>query len=167
LIFDLEKKNRRFFASLRMTILIFGTASHLTILLNVQSKKKAGRPPKVSDLQPAALYITSYISNTPVLTLARFLICPSIQSWHLFRKSKSERVYKILREYWLRRITIIIMLKIVLGKKGKLIVDGTIIEVARLSRLKTKKIKRVSGKKILGKKKEENIQRAFKERDRR
>jgi hypothetical protein len=38
------------------------------------------------------------------------------------------------------------MLKIVLGKKGKLIVDGTIIEVARLSRAKTKKIKRVSGK---------------------
>jgi hypothetical protein len=70
---------------------------HLTILLNVQSKKKAGRPPKVSDLQLAALYITSYISNTPILTLARFLICPSIQSWHLFRKSKSER----------RRITII------------------------------------------------------------
>ncbi|EEP61356.1 hypothetical protein [Sulfurihydrogenibium yellowstonense] len=71
------------------------------ILLNIQSKKKAGRPPKVSDLQLAALYITSYISNTPILTLARFLIYPSIQSWHLFRKSKSERVYKILREYWL------------------------------------------------------------------
>jgi hypothetical protein len=34
----------------------------------------------------------------------------------------------------------------VLGKKGKLIVDGTVIEVARLSRAKTKKIKRVSGK---------------------
>lgn len=119
---------------------------HLTILLNIQSKKKAGRPPKVSDLQLAALYITSYISNTPILTLARFLIYPSIQSWHLFRKSKSERVYKILREYWLRRITIIMILKIVLGKKGKLIVDGTIIEVARLSRAKTKKIKRVSGK---------------------
>jgi hypothetical protein len=106
LIFDLEKKNRRFFASLRMTILIFGTASHLTILLNIQPKKKAGRPSKVSDLQLAALYITSYISNTPILTLSRFLICPSIQSWHLFRKSKSERVYKILREYWLRRVTI-------------------------------------------------------------
>jgi len=27
--------------------------------LNIQSKKKAGRPPKVSDLQLAALYITS------------------------------------------------------------------------------------------------------------
>jgi len=38
------------------------------------------------------------------------------------------------------------ILKIVLEKKRKLIVDGTIIEVARLSRAKTKKIKRVSGK---------------------
>ncbi|MBX0312654.1 MAG: hypothetical protein JHC31_12955 [Sulfurihydrogenibium sp.] len=46
------------------------------------------------------MYIASYISNAPILTLARFLIHPSIQSWHLFRKSKSERVYKILREYW-------------------------------------------------------------------
>jgi len=45
------------------------------------------------------------------------------------------------------------MLKIVLGKKGKLIVDGTIIEVARLSRAKTKKIKRVSGKRYWVKRK--------------
>jgi len=34
-------------------------SEHLTILLNIRSKKKAGRPPKVSDLQLAALYITS------------------------------------------------------------------------------------------------------------
>jgi hypothetical protein len=60
-------------------------SEYLTILLNIQPKKKAGRSPKVSDLQLAALYITSYVSNTPVLTLARFLICPSIQSWYLFR----------------------------------------------------------------------------------
>jgi hypothetical protein len=37
--------------------------------------------------------------------------------------------------------------KIVLGEKGKLIVDGTIIEIVRLNRVKTKKMKRVSGKK--------------------
>jgi hypothetical protein len=69
------------------------------IPLNIQSRKKAGRPPKVSDLQLAALYITSYISNTPILTLARFLICPSIQSWHLFRKSKSKRVFEKKKAY--------------------------------------------------------------------
>jgi hypothetical protein len=133
-------------------------SEHLTILLNIQSKKKADRPPKVYDLQLAALYIISYILNTPILTLARFLICPSIQSWYLFRKSKSEKVYKILRKYWLRRITIIMILKIVFVKKRKFIVDGTIIEVARLNRVKTKKIKKSFRKKILGKKKEENIQ---------
>ena len=66
------------------------------------------------------LTILLNISNTPILTLARFPIYPSIQSWHLFRKSKSERVYKILREYWLRRITIIMIFKIVLGKKENL-----------------------------------------------
>jgi hypothetical protein len=99
---------------------LYRISGHLTILLNIQSKRKAGRSPKVSDLQLAALYITSYVSNTPVFTLVRFLIYPSIQSWYLFRKSKSERVYKILREYWLRRITVIMILKIVLGKKESL-----------------------------------------------
>jgi len=38
-------------------------------------------------------------------------------------------------------------------EKRKLIVDGTIIEVARLSRAKTKKIKRVSGKRYWVKRK--------------
>jgi hypothetical protein len=47
-------------------------SEHLTMLLNIQPKKKADRPPKVSDLQLAALYIISYISNTPILTLRVF-----------------------------------------------------------------------------------------------
>jgi len=81
------------------------------------------------------LTILLNISNTPILTLVRFLIYPSIQSWHLFRKSKSERVYKILREYWLRRITIIMILKIVLGKKGKLIKNFNL--VSRWRKIKT------------------------------
>jgi hypothetical protein len=102
-------------------------SEHLTILLNIKQVDHLRY--LIYNLQ---FYNHTYISNAPILTLARFLIYPSIQSWHLFRKSKSERVYKILREYWLRRITIIIMLKIVLGKK-----------------------------------KEENIQRAFEEKDRR
>jgi hypothetical protein len=39
----------------------------LTFYLGVdQEKKKAGRPPKVSDLQLCALFILSYITNTPV-----------------------------------------------------------------------------------------------------
>jgi len=47
-------------------------SEHLTMLLNIQPKKKADRPPKVSDLQLAALYIISYISNTPILILRLF-----------------------------------------------------------------------------------------------
>jgi hypothetical protein len=57
-------------------------SEYLTMLLNIQPKKKAGRPLKVSDLQLAALYIISYISNTPILILrvfqnSRKLIFPS------------------------------------------------------------------------------------------
>jgi len=38
----------------------------LTFYLGVdQEKKKTGRPPKVSDLQLCALFILSYITNTP------------------------------------------------------------------------------------------------------
>jgi hypothetical protein len=49
----------------------------LTFYLGIdQEKKKAGRPPKVSDLQLCALIILSYITNTPVFTLAEFLIDP-------------------------------------------------------------------------------------------
>jgi hypothetical protein len=44
------------------------------------------------------------------------------------------------------------ILKIVLGKKGKLIADGTIIEVARLSRAKTKKDKKSFRKKDIKRK---------------
>jgi len=54
-----------------------------------QEKKKAGRPPKVSDLQLCALFILSYITNTPVFTLAKSLIDPNIKSYHIFRKTRT------------------------------------------------------------------------------
>ena len=75
----------------------------------------------------------------PVLNLARLLIDPSIQSWHLFRKSRTQRVYKLLREYMINRALLIILLKLILGKKVKLIIDGTILEVAKVSRARTQK----------------------------
>jgi len=109
-------------------------------------RKKAGRNPKISDLQLCSLYILSYITNMPVLNLARLLIDPSIQSWHLFRRSRTERIYKLLREYMLNRALSIILLKLLLGKKVKLIIDGTILEVAKVSRARTQKIRRFSGK---------------------
>jgi hypothetical protein len=58
-----------------------------------------GRPPKVSDLQIACLYVFSYITNTPVFNLAKILIDPPIQSYHLFRKYRTVRVYKLLELY--------------------------------------------------------------------
>ncbi len=66
------------------------------ILPDYEKKVKVGRPPKVSDLQIACLYVLSYITNTPVFNLAKILIDPSIQSYHLFRKYRTSRVYKLL-----------------------------------------------------------------------
>jgi len=114
---------------------------------------KVGRTPKVSDVQLCALYILSYITNIPVLNLAKTLIDSSIQSWHLFRKERTKRIYKLLREYMQNRAMSIIFLKLLLGEKVRLIVDGTILEVAKLSRARTQKIKRFSGKAFWGKKK--------------
>jgi hypothetical protein len=76
----------------------------LTFYLGIdQEKKKAGRPPKVSDLQLCALFILSYITNTPVFTLAKSLIDPNIKSYHLFRKTRTQKVYRLLKEYRNRR----------------------------------------------------------------
>ncbi|MCS6876424.1 MAG: hypothetical protein NZM36_06160, partial [Aquificaceae bacterium] len=48
-------------------------------------KPKAGRKPKISDQQIMTLFILSYLTHSPVLTLARLLIDPSINSYHIFR----------------------------------------------------------------------------------
>jgi len=40
----------------------------------------------------------------------------------------------------------IILVKLLLGKKVKLRIDGTILEVAKVSRARTQKIRRFSGK---------------------
>jgi len=106
---------------------------------SILQHKKAGRKPKISDAELCSLYVLSYITNMPVLNLARLLIDPSIQSWHLFRKSRTQRVYKLLREYMINRALLIILLKLILGKKVKLIIDGTILEVAKVSRARTQK----------------------------
>jgi len=51
-----------------------------------------------------------------------------------------------LKEYRNRRILSILFVKLLLGKKVKLIVDGTILEVASLNRARIQRIKRFSGK---------------------
>jgi len=51
-----------------------------------------------------------------------------------------------LKEYRNRRVLNILFAKLLLGKKVKLIVDGTILEVANLNRARTQRIKWFSGK---------------------
>ena len=67
-------------------------------ILNVPTAK-AGSHPKLPDIHIAAIFILYYITNTKVHTLAQLLIDPSIQSWHIFRRYRLKRVYRILREY--------------------------------------------------------------------
>jgi hypothetical protein len=92
------------------------------------------------------------------------LIDPNIKSYHLFRKTRTQRVYRLLKEYRNRRILSILFVKLLLGKKVKLIVDGTILEVANLNRARTQRIKRFSGKAFWGKKKRNLYSEHYKER---
>jgi hypothetical protein len=71
---------------------------------------------------------------------------PNIKSYHLFRKTRTQKVYRLLKEYRNTRILSILFAKLLLGEKVKLIVDGTILEVANLNRARTQRIKRFSGK---------------------
>jgi hypothetical protein len=151
---------KNYFYSLYQMIL-----QSLTFYLRIdQEKKRAGRPPKVSDLQLCVLFILSYITNTPVFTLAKSLIDPNIKSYHLFRKTRTQKVYRLLKEYRNRRILSILFAKLLLGEKVKLIVDGTILEVANLNRARTQRIKRFSGKAFWGKKKRNLYSEHYKEK---
>jgi hypothetical protein len=71
---------------------------------------------------------------------------PNIKSYHLFRKTRTQKVYRLLKEYRNKRILNILFAKLLLGEKVKLIVDGTILEVVNLDRVRTQRIKRFSGK---------------------
>ena len=81
-----------------------------------------------------------------VLTLAKLLVDNSIQSYHIFRKSRLKRVYTLLRNYHIQKLIWVLILKLIIGKKVKLIVDGTILEVAKVSRAGTQRIRRVGSR---------------------
>jgi hypothetical protein len=108
-----------------------------------QEKKKAGFQ---KSLTSNSVLCLSYITNTPVFTLAKSLIDPNIKSYHLFQKTRTQKVYRLLKEYRNRRILSILFAKLLFGEKVKLIVDGTILDVANLNRARTQRIKRFSGK---------------------
>ena len=113
--------------------------------LNVP-KAKAGRKPKLTDIHIAAIIILSYITNTKVLTLAQLLIDQSIQSWHIFRRYRLKRVYRILREYKLHKLRHMFLARLLFGKKIELVIDGTIVDLANVNRARTQMIRRVRGK---------------------
>jgi hypothetical protein len=79
-----------------------------------------------------------------VFNLAKILLDPSVQSYHLFRKYRTARVYKLLELYRRRMNLIILILSIPFGKEIKLIVD---------CRAQTRKIEGVAGKKFWTKRK--------------
>lgn len=112
--------------------------------------QKAGRKPKLSDEQIASLLILSLLTGMPVLKLARFIIDDKLMSYHIFRKSRVKRVYRLLREYMLYRVSLLILLKLASGKKIRLVVDGTLLPVANVNRARTQKIRRMSGKQFWG-----------------
>ena len=88
------------------------------------------------------ILILSYITNTKVLTLAKLLIDPTIQSRHNFRRNRLKREYRILREYKLHKLRLMIIARLLYGKK----IDGTIVDIANVNRARTQKIRRVRGK---------------------
>jgi hypothetical protein len=104
------------------------TVNHLNslyqqVLLSI-SQVKVGRPPKVSDLQIACLYVLSYSTNTPVFNLAKILIDPSIQPYQLFRKYRTVRVYRLLELYRRRVNLLILILSILSGEEIRLILGS-------------------------------------------
>ncbi|MGC8677140.1 MAG: hypothetical protein ACP5UF_02860, partial [Hydrogenobaculum sp.] len=82
----------------------------------------------------------------PVTKLAKQMIDESIASYHIFRKSRVKRVYKILRRYLQMRVLLIVVRVFIIKTKPKLIIDGTILPAANVNRARTQKIKRFKGK---------------------
>ncbi|MCS7307402.1 MAG: hypothetical protein NZ526_02495 [Aquificaceae bacterium] len=92
------------------------------------------------------LFILSYVTYSPVLTLAKLLIDPSINPYHIFRKARQKRIHSLLRQFMLWKVQIMLVLKFLSGKKVKLIIDGTILLVANTNKARTQRTRRFSDK---------------------
>ena len=53
---------------------------------------------------------------------------------------------RILREYKLHKLRLMILARLLYGKKIDLVIDGTIVAIANVNRARTQKIRRVRGK---------------------
>ncbi|MDW8096017.1 MAG: hypothetical protein RMI51_04380 [Aquificaceae bacterium] len=82
-------------------------------------KPKAGRKPKISDQQIMTLFILSYLTHSPVLTLTELLIDPSINSYHIFRKARQRRIHSLLRQFMLWKVQMMLVLKLCKNTKDK------------------------------------------------
>ena len=109
-------------------------------------RSRAGRKPKLTDEEIASLFVLSFTTSMPVTKLAKQIMDESIASYHIFRKSRVKRTYKILRRYLQMRVLLMIVRMLIIKAKLRLIVDGTILPVANLNRARTQKIKRLKGK---------------------
>ncbi|MCS7307136.1 MAG: hypothetical protein NZ526_01155 [Aquificaceae bacterium] len=81
-----------------------------------QPEPKAGRRPKISDQQITTLFILSYLTQSPVLTLTELLTDLSINSYHILRKARQKRTYSLLRQFILWKVQIILVLNLLSGK---------------------------------------------------
>lgn len=105
-----------------------------------------GRKPKVKDTEIASAFILSYLTHMPVLKFFQLVLNPHIRSYHIFRRYRIKRVYKLLREFMKFLALLRLMIVVILEIRIKLIIDGTILDVANVNRARTHKIKRYSGK---------------------
>jgi hypothetical protein len=67
-------------------------------------------------------------------------IDPNIKSYHIFRKVRIKAVYKLLITYMQLKAIAIIALKLLRGKRIKLIVDSNLMPVASLNTARTQGI---------------------------
>jgi len=117
-----------------------------TLALSNGISPKRGRKPKIPDWEIAAAFIVCYLTYTPVLKFLQMNVDSSIRSWHVFRKSRIKRVYKLLRLYLILNTVKRSIILLLLGLTKRLIVDGTILPVANVNRARTHRIRRFSGK---------------------
>lgn len=138
-----------------LTIQLFYQLSGLLkpFALSTGISPKRGRKPKIPDWEIAAAFIVCYLTYTPVLKFLQMNIDSSLRSWHIFRKSRIVRVYRLLRFYLIFNAVRRAILLFLLCSKSRLIVDGTILPLANVSRARTHRIKRFGGKEFWVKRK--------------
>ena len=78
-----------------------------------------------------------------------------------FRRYRLKRVYRILREYKLHKLRLMILARLLYGKKIELVIDGTIVDIAYVNRARTQKIRRVRGKGWRAKRRRKKVRRDY------